>query len=295
MPIPAPPPSPAVPAIPGQVIQSRWARIGTDLLLGAQDDYGTKIWITDMRGWEGALGTTSAAEQRAGDDGAWLNQAYMPARVIQMDLTLRGTDFATVTASLRRLTGLIPHRSLEPLLISDHGFETVAQVRQESDILTSQKGQVAKASLSLLAPDPRRYSATLETSAAGLPQTTGGLRAPFRVPARVAATVESGIVQVTNAGTTDTPPTLTVYGPVGPFTLTHRGTAQTLRFHEAIDAGRYVVLDTVARTALLDGIAPRYITGSWFTYPPGVSEIAFNADTYSADALFVSEHRHAWK
>jgi hypothetical protein len=153
----------------------------------------------------------------------------------------------------------------------------------------------ARFSIALTAPDPRRYAVGITRAETGLPSTSGGLSLPVSLPVSIGATVTSGVLSATNDGNMGTRPTLAVYGPVAPFALTHRGTGQTLRFHESVPAGRFLLLDTDRRRALLDGTAGRRVTGSWFEYGPGINEVAFTAATYDPDARLVSEHRSAWR
>lgn len=281
-------------ATPGTIVQQRFAFLG-DVLLGGVDDFGTVVYLNDLAGWEGSTGTTLQTENRSAADGAWVSPANLPGRVIEVTLTLQGRSFSDVAKSLRRISGQVPLNAPVDLVVNDHGDELMAGVIQGGEVLSTQKASHARASLSLFAEDPRRYSVDLVTASTGLPLTTGGLRLPFRLPQRVAGVVQLGIITATNDGNLDTPPVFTVVGPCPPFMLTHRGTSKTLRYHEAVPAGRTVVIDTATQTVLLDGVAPRYVTGSWFTYAPGRNEVAFTADTYDADASVVSQHRNAWK
>lgn len=293
MPIPAGP-TPGSTFIPGTVLQPRFAVIG-DLILGGVDDYGSAVFLNDLSGWDGATGTTLSSEQRVADDGAWLSDAYLPARMIEATITVSGLGFEAASASLGRLVALVPDRAPAEMVVTNHGTQLAADVIQSGDILSSQKGHVAKLSIPLEAPDPRRYGVDVVTLATGLPVSSGGLRAAFRLPIRVLGTVLAGSIQAVNEGTVSTRPTFTVYGPCPAFTITHRATARVLRYHEDVPVGHHVVIDVASRTALLDGVAPRYVTGSWFEYAPGVNDIAFSAATHDPGALLVSEHRNAWK
>lgn len=293
MPIPAGP-TPGSAFTPGVVIQPRFAVIG-DLLLGGVDDYGSALFLNDLSGWDGATGTTLDSEQRVADDGAWLSDAYLPARLLEATLTVTGMSFEATTQSLSRLVGLVPAKQPAEMVVTTFGTQLAADVVQSGDILSSQKGHVARLSVPLEAPDPRRYSVDTVTLATGLPVSSGGLRLPFRTAVRVQGSTEAGGFTATNDGNVTTWPIFTVFGPCPAFTITHRGTSQVLRYHEDVPADHFVVVDVTARSALFDGVAARYVTGSWFGYAPGDNDIAFTAATYDADALLVSEHRHAFK
>ncbi|MGH8964922.1 MAG: phage distal tail protein [Actinomycetes bacterium] len=282
------------PGVPGTVLQRRYATLG-DLSMGLVDPSGTKVYLVELTGWDDGVPTTGESEQRVSDHGAWVAPAYLEPRVIGITLHLVGGSFRQVSESLARVVAAVPVSHLDTLTVDDHGVIRQAQVRQEGEPVPVRKGAAAKVSLSLVAPDPRKYAPNLVTLETGLPSTAGGLRVPFRVPARIQATTTAGILSAVNDGTFETRPTLIVYGPVDPFRITHRGTGRVLRFHEPIPAGRYLEIDTDKKTALLDGTATRRLTGAWFAYAPGVNEVGFSADTYNPGARLVSEHRNAWR
>jgi hypothetical protein len=68
-----------------------------------------------------------------------------------------------------------------------------------------------------------------------------------------------------------------------------------LRIAEAVPAGRSLVIDTKSRTALLDGVANRTVTGSWPVLRPGSNTFVFNASAYDAGALLTVSYRSAWR
>ena len=292
MPIPSIPASPSLPAA-GTVLQKRFAQIG-DLLLGGVDDHGSRVYLEALEGWDGASGTTLEISQRASDDGAWLGEAYLPARLLNAVVTVNAASFPAGSRSLQRLLSLVPRAAVAEMAVTDHDEQLVADVVQSGEILATRKGALIRLSVPLVAPDPRRYDPEPVTLATGLPSTTGGLRAPFRTPVRVQAVVASGVLTAVNDGTHPTHPVLTVVGPCPPFTITNRTSGASMRFHDSVPAGRSLVLDCRNRTALMDGTTPRYVTGVWPTYDPGANDVAFTADTFDAQALLVSEHRHAY-
>lgn len=264
-----------------------------DITFGQVDGFGVEWILSTFGGWTDSAPSTGGSQQRAADHGAWIDGAYYGARVLTMEGYAVAGSWDAAEAAGNRLLGAVPLSMLEPLVVGT-SIPRQVLVRQEGQPLVEVVNHWARFSLSLLAPDPRRYSVAVTTVETGLPTTTGGLSLPLSLPLSIGATVASGVLTATNSGNMATRPTLTVYGPVGPFSITHRGTGQVLRFHESIPAGRRLVLDTDRRRALLDGTAGRRVTGSWFEYAPGDNEVAFAAD-YNEDARLVSEHRSAWR
>lgn len=264
-----------------------------EITLGQIDDAGVEWFLGDLRGWEDAPASTSVVEQRSGDHGGWSSAPFYTSRLIEVDGWLTAPSVDDARWAVRRLMAAIP-LALGTMTVRTPYDVLQADVRQEGDPLSEQVGNSANFSLSLLAPDPRRYSETVVTDETGLSETSGGLTLPLTLPLALPAVTTAGVLVVENEGNMDSPPTLTVTGPCPPFSITHGTTGQTLRYHEHVAAGRSLVIDVARGEALLDGVT-RYMTGSWFTYAPGVNKLAFNAASYTPAARLTSSHRHAYK
>lgn len=279
----------------GTVSQRRNATLGS-LVFGGVDDLGTRVWLSTLKGWDEGVASTGNVEQRAADDGGWPDQAYRAPRLVELGLVLIGPDFRTVSKSINAIEAGLPLNALDTLVVDDHGDQLQARVRKSGDVVVDRKAAKAAVSLSLIAPDPRRYAVDAVTASTGLPVTTGGLALPLVLPLSLAATMSSGVLTAVNAGNAETLPTFTIAGPCpAGATITHRGTRAFLRYSEAIGAGHTLTINTASRTAVLDGTASRTVIGTWFSYAPGANEIAFSAPSYDAGALLTSTHRSAWR
>lgn len=117
----------------------------------------------------------------------------------------------------------------------------------------------------LLAPDPRKLSTTLTTAA-------------------IAATV-------TNAGTFDTWPVLTVVGSAaGPIQVTKGG--KTVRLNGALTGGQTLVADFATATVTINGVARNDVVDSatvWWSLAAGA-----NVVTYSGGGTASLAFRSAW-
>jgi hypothetical protein len=155
--------------------------------------------------------------------------------------------------------------------------------------------------------DPLIYSGGpngLRSEEMNLPQSSGGLiidptAGYLTLPFCISATVIAGQVTIESCGTSETPAILTIYGPCVEPRVTLRvedETAQILHYHGTLLSGQSLVLNTRARTALLNGVVSRrgLVSGDWFLIPPGVSEIAFSAVDYNTEARLTVEWRDAW-
>lgn len=267
-----------------------------DVMFGTTDNMGCEWVLESIEGWWNSPPTTGSVEQRAFDHGGWLSPSHLAPRTIEIVGSVNG-PWAAVSEALDRLHLAVPVDSLATLYVAHEPSQRVhtADVRQNGDILVERYPNDAEFSISLIAPDPRRYDVDSTTVSTRLPTTSGGLSLPVTMPVTIGASVDSGVLSATNEGNFATRPTLTVEGPVEPFTITHKGTGQTLRYHESIPSGRSLVIDVDKRSALLDGTTPRRVTGQWFEYAPGLNEVAFMSQTYDAAALLTSTHRHAWR
>lgn len=265
-----------------------------DVTFGVVNDDRVSVRLAGLEGWFG-IGSTGQVEERSGDDGGWLSPAHARPRVVRLSGRIDGAEWAHLNDTIDRVVAAVPIRGLAPLYVTDHGDTKVVWVRQEGEPLITRKGKWATVSLSMVAPDPRKYSAEVTSASTGLPQTSGGLSLPLSTPVTVGATTDAGVLVTTNSGNYATRPMLRVIGPAPAFTITHRTTGRSLTSSLEVPAGRFLELDTDRRRALLDGTEPRPVTGAWFEYEPGDNEVAFSAVSYNPDALLVSEHRHAWR
>lgn len=266
------------------------------------DAYGCEWLLTKLDGWDDGWSARSGGsdDSRTADHGVYADEVWAGPRVVIAEGRVKTPSWDTATLAFERLMGAVPLSDLTTMTVA-HGVTGVlptkqAAVRQGGDPrITVRNSGYLGFSLSLMAPDPRRYSTLLSSVSTGLPNTTGGETFPVTFPVVIGATVTSGQVTATNEGNVDTPPTLTITGPCPPCAVTHLGTNQRLAVVDAIDAGRTLTLDTVNRVARLDGTTDRTVTGSWFHLAPGPNPIGFSAISYDPAALLTINYRSAWK
>lgn len=150
----------------------------------------------------------------------------------------------------------------------------------------------------LRASDPRAYSQTIETAtASGVTAGGGGIEMPVIWPMQFDA-LSGGLLQVTNLGTVPTPPVFEIAGhAVNP--VLQLGD-QRLVFDGVIGSGDTLVVDTAARSVVLNGTANRinllsFEESRWFELPPGTSIIDLIADEFGVDANVQVSYRHAYE
>lgn len=282
----------------------RWTNTATEALtigsvtMSGVDEYGVRWSLTGLDGWwDGWVGGVSST-QRQGAHGTWPSPVWATGRVVQVEGQLDAGTWDAATLAWERLVSQIPLSRLTTVTVftGEGGVPAQQAEMRQANRPTARRfvGRITF-SLSLEAPDPRRYSVDEQLVSTGLPITTGGLSLPISLPVSIGATVASGRVQVVNAGNEATPVVLEVQGPCPTgATITNLTTGQRLTVPEEVPDGQTLVLDSASRTARIDG-ASRTVTGTWFDLAPGTNEVAFGSSSYDPAALLTIRYRHAWR
>jgi hypothetical protein len=149
-------------------------------------------------------------------------------------------------------------------------------------------------SLSLLAPDPRKYDVTSRSVSLVLPIASGGIAPPLTPPLTITGSTSQSQATLTNDGTVATFPTFVLSGPCPPATIANLTTGEALRVLDAVPAGQTLVIDVLNGTATTGGQSRR-VLGTWWGLVPGANEVAFWAESYDAAAGLQVSYRSAWK
>lgn len=261
------------------------------------DEHGVQWKLTKLDGWDDGWEGSGTVDQKSRADGAWVSPQYAGARVVHLAGSLQTTSWDDATRAWDRLLGGLPFRQLATLRVSrGEGTlpEQTALVRQhEKPATTRHHGRIAF-SLSLLAPDPRKYDSTSRSASLVLPVLTGGIAPPLTPPLTITGSTSRSQVTLVNDGNWTTYPTLVLAGPCPPATIANLSTGDVRRVIDAVPAGQSLVVDELNGTATVQGQARRAL-GTPLGLQPGVNEIAFHADGYEADAQLLISYRSAWK
>jgi tail protein len=145
-------------------------------------------------------------------------------------------------------------------------------------------------------PDPRCYSASLTQLSTSIATSSGGLTFAAPAPFVFGTGGVGGTVDAANAGTIETPYVIVFTGPLVAPTLEHTAQAKILSFTGTLAAGETLVVDSSARTVMLNGTASRYswltIASQWFTLQPGSNGLKFSGAS-GAGTMQIS-YRNAW-
>jgi hypothetical protein len=157
--------------------------------------------------------------------------------------------------------------------------------------------------LAFVAADPRRYSAELTTVSTGLTQYKSGLVTPFTTPFTIYTVISSGLLELTNTGRADAGLTVRIDGPIDdPQLVLQRpdGSTQSLTVNIDLAAGQFLLIDSVKRTALLNGAASADFRGSsqwgWDKFPllPGMTSLRFLGSDDTGTTQATVSFRSAW-
>lgn len=262
------------------------------------DEHGVKWGLTQLDGWFDGWEGVGAVEQRSHQDGAWVSPQYASARLLSVGGSVESYSWDAVTQAWDRLLAQIPFRTLSPVSVTTgEGSvpEMTALVRQSGKpILFERRAGRAKFSLSLVAPDPRRYAATSRSATLVLPLLSGGIAPPLTPPLTVTGSTTVSQATLANDGTVLTYPILELAGPCPPARIVNLTTGEALRVVDPVPAGQILVID-VQRGIATTGGQSRRVLGSWWGLAPGANEVAFYADGYDAAATLDISYRSAWK
>lgn len=286
------------------VYPSTGVQVG-DIRMYAYDDqppdaYGVYWGLTQLEGWDDGWEGNAALDQRPTADGGWPSPQYAVPRVIQLGGTIEADTYDDATRAFQRLLAQLPFRQLGSITVSE-GEGTVpemtALVRQHGKPMLpgeARLGGYAEFSLSLIAPDPRKYDTTARTTSLVLPITSGGLSFPITFPITFPVTTTRSQATLTNDGNVLTYPTMVLVGPCPPASIANLTTGERMKVLDAVPADQSLVIDVLEGTAT-NGGQSRRVAGSWWGLVPGVNEVALSADTYDAAAQLLVSYRSAWK
>lgn len=247
------------------------------------DDDGVE-WICEVEdGWSASPPVRALVEDKTASDGAWSGPGFFGARVINLSGRARATDRLGMLAAKDRIKAAFNPRSLFTLTVAEAHLTRVATVRLSDQLdVKDQTDQIFAWSLTVVAPDPRRYAEEAVTEQATLPATLTAGRTYSRTYPLVYGGAGGSVssVFIDQAGNYDeTPATITIIGPVVSPRVEHIQSGRSLTFDVTVEYGHTLVLDLLRKTALLDGYAnqsPHLSAGSaWFMLVPGVNELAF--------------------
>lgn len=262
-----------------------WAAGASGAASGTIDAQGTEWLLTNLEGWHAAPEVRNSLVERAGEHGSFSGPAFLASRI----LTVEGVAQALDLPSALRARDIVASVAADvattfTMTVFETGRPTrQCVVRRSAETKTSPIfGNAFAWSMILVAPDPRRYSATLNSQQVGLPAVSGGgLVWPLVFPLFWGSGISGGEMTLTNAGTFTVWPAWEILGPVTGPTITNIDSGARLAFDPAfvVASGQTLFVDPDAKTVTLLGVnrRDRLFTAEWFRLPPGLTRIRFGS------------------
>jgi hypothetical protein len=278
----------------GDLITSAWQIEMQGLLLGA----GTSYVVRGFNPWAAPV-VRPGDQARSGQHGVSAGEDWLGERPITIDVLVRPSTDAAEQAARRLLAGAfrpLTSTAVVPLVwMEDDGVRY--QLFGKPRAASSQLAPTLPTEARFLATDPRIYAAAAKSLSAALPTLSGGLTFPAAAPFVFGAAGAGGAIAATNDGTIDTPWVITFTGPLVAPTVEHTAQSRTLSLSGAtLAAGETVVIDSAARTVLLNGTTSRYSwlssSSQWWTLEPGANALRFGAASGSGTCQVA--YRDAW-
>ena len=232
-------------------------------------------------------------------------------RRVQIDLLINRTSKSAAQAAWLAWHALMQPVSADQELrwVAHDSVERLLYVRPEPLVASWLPGQERfRARARWVAYDPAMYAGSLTSETVAPYALSGGLSYAVTFPKVYGAAGSGGGVTVENVGNWPTWPRFTIEGPssgsVNVLAIEDATNGNSIAFTNdgglTISAGSTVVVDThpARRTVQFTSGADRLSTvvdlGSWFTIPPGESEIRFRASGTTAGSTLTTELRSAW-
>lgn len=265
---------------------------------------GSPYQITQLSGFHDAPEVRSDDQTRARAHGLFAGTDYLGGRSIVADIEVvakhpnESTWQAFSSALVVGAESETPLGLQIPGLAGGTSVRVGARVRKLSlPIERSYLNGHGRAIVEWFATDPRVYSETLTTATASQATVAGtGVTFPVTFPLTFGGSVSGGQLIATNVGEFGAPWSATITGPVDNPTVENITTGETLAFVGTLAAGETLVLDSLARSVLLNGTASRYswlvIGSQWFTVEPGANTIRLAGSSGTGSISF--SFRSAW-
>lgn len=279
---------------------------------GIRLGHGTQVPIAEIGGLARPAVRGEMVEQ-PGADGAWPAPDWYTARTLRIDC---GIKTPGDPAAARQLLAALQEAADDRRVRTVGGAVMPLRIKWPGSPVRVLFGRLVKLDdswekaafgwipldLEFTVPDPRYYADVEQREELRLGWLSGGgFTAPVQAPIRVTSGTPTGQNRpgwVTNSGTADAHPVLTVYGPCANPVITHVDTGRQIELAVTLAAGQWARVDTRPGrlTALRDNGGPVATTSrlDTFVLPPGRSEIRWTATDPTATARLTVAWRDAY-
>lgn len=268
---------------------------------------GTNLAVVDTDGFDDLPPVRAQDMEKAAAHGAYAGVDLLGERSMVIKFALLGQDRPSYDSLVQQMATAFAVQPAElPLYCGDNGTRMV-NCRPRKMAMPRSKDfhgiYNTSAQVELVATDPRIYATTLTSASTRLAATSGGVTFPATFPLSFGSASSGGLISLTNAGTFATDSTMTITGPVVNPIVDNVTQGLSLLLGITLSATDTLVLDTFARTVVLNpnaaGVgASRSSTllygSTWWSLPAGQTQLRYrNNGSYTTSQLTVS-FRSAW-
>jgi len=246
---------------------------------------GTSVHqILDVQGLEGLPAIRNQDDNRGYFDGMFSGRDFLGGRTITMTvLTVAGNgNSAQANYNLLQSQALPQQSGTTPLQfqLSPAGGLQFINARVRGNITQVDPDYTygyIKSQLTFFCPDPRYYDNTTQT--ASMTYTLPlGRSYPRIYPLTYGGGSQTQTAPITNSGTTNTYPLITIYGPVINPVVGSTKTGQYLSFNYTMAQSDVLSINLLNKTILLNGNPARNLligSSQWFSAAPGANYFYF--------------------
>lgn len=244
-----------------------------------------------VEGLEGPPHRTNSFS-RPGRHGAMVTSQFYDGRLITLQGTISGVDYATYLANRQAFIAAtnidldgnnypVPTRISYTMLDGTSYFVDVFFDKPMMELTAPTRCDFQ---VTAIAPNPMIFGAIQVVSSAISRPSGGGYVVPMVVP-YISAASTGGSVTLNNAGSETAWPIITLTGPLATPVLTNTTTGAVLQLSYTIATGDVVIIDMDNHTITLNGaslISTKTSTSDWWGLVPGNNTITLTT-TASAD------------
>lgn len=266
----------------------------SDVELGITDANGVQWIINDLVG-DGGPPMHGQVVPSAGDHGGWATPQFAGPRLLTLTVTAMAPNAAARDVARAQLYTALPVSDLATMRI-DEPIPKQMYVRRSGEVAELKVADAdVRFTIGLVAPDPRKYGTVLHqltaTQASGAPGLAPPLTPPFTLPAGAPPMA----VAVTNAGSFETRPVVTIAGPITSPAVVNQTTGQAVSFSGMVlAASDQLAVDLNAKQSYLNGVYRTADVGSsWWVLQPGTTTVQVTG-TVSTGSTVTVAWRDAW-
>ena len=288
--------------MPGELITEDWQMEFRETLLGS----GTSFDIVSVEGLLDLPDLQTSDRLRLRRHGLYPGDDFVATRAVTVAFEVDAPEVADLNTTMSTLLELTrPGLEESPLSLQIPGVAggglrrvNVRPRRRVVPVNLDFFYGLPIVTIQFVATDPRIYDGTPWLVLTALPSGGGGLLFPATPPLTFVASSDTGDVNAENDGTFPVSPIIRIDGPITDPTIENLEAGKTIELSIVVASGDYLLIDTEARSVMLNGTASRYseltATSEWWALEPGSNTIRFRSSTNTEDAVLSLSYRSAW-